>query len=412
MDLMNEAKNILMIRYPRFASLLAATPIEYHRHLKYHTGATDGKKILIDPDYFVSLELEGRLFLLAHELMHMQFLHMYRLKKDGKKKDLDVWNEATDAIINANLVRDGFQIEEDYFTYPDALSYTAEQLYEKLLNEDGDYTKSTWRDDHSLWKEAFEKMETGEDQVQKPDTKIDEKQEFRENREERIAKAKKDLKQKKEQVLKEWKKNKIQNELGTIGEENNAIDWLLLLRREVNKDEIIWSNRRSIAENNYAYRLEEDELEEEAETEVLIDVSGSVSLNLVKSFLRIIKPILHHSKLKVGCFNEKYYKMVEIKSNDDIDHFVIPEESHKYAWTEDWDLAVRSFTRKKEINKIIFTDGIPGPGNMPKEDLKNENVIWIVYGNPNFKPCCGKVIQVTESELLGMILSEEKGKIR
>ncbi len=114
----------------------------------------------------------------------------------------------------------------------------------------------------------------------------------------------------------------------------------------------------------------------------------------------MLKPLLKHSKLKVGCFNEKFWGMVEVKANSDIDHFEIPAGARgRSAQTEDWDLAVRSFTRKKEINKIVFTDGIPGPGNMPKEDLKNENIIWLVYGNPNFHPCCGKVILITESQL-------------
>ena len=36
---------------------------------------------------------------------------------------------------------------------------------------------------------------------------------------------------------------------------------------------------------------------------------------------------------------------------------------------------------------------------MPKEDLKGKNVIWIVYGNKDFKPCCGKVIQVSKQQL-------------
>lgn len=39
---------------------------------------------------------------------------------------------------------------------------------------------------------------------------------------------------------------------------------------------------------------------------------------------------------------------------------------------------------------------------MPKEDLKNQNVLWIVYGNSNFKPCCGKVIFINEKQLKAM----------
>ena len=146
--------------------------------------------------------------------------------------------------------------------------------------------------------------------------------------------------------------------------------------------------------------MEENDIEDEAETEIMIDVSGSVELDLVKAFLRQIKPLLKQSKLRVGCFNEKFWGLVEIKSVRDIDNFTIPREARgSSAWTEDWDLAVRSFTKRREINKIVFTDGEPCPGTMPKDDLKRENVIWLVYGNRNFEPCCGKVIQITEKQL-------------
>lgn len=172
-------------------------------------------------------------------------------------------------------------------------------------------------------------------------------------------------------------------------------------RSEFEKNETIWSQRRSVAENNYAYRLEENEVEEEAETEVMIDVSGSVDLELVKAFLRELNPIIKQSKLKVGCFNEKFWGLVDVKTAKDIDGFTIPRaaRSNQYAWTEDWDLAVRSFSKKREINKIVFTDGYPCPGTMPKEDLKRENVIWMVYGNKSFNPCCGRVINITEKQL-------------
>ena len=197
-----------------------------------------------------------------------------------------------------------------------------------------------------------------------------------------------------------------------IGEAEAAIDWRVLIKREIEKTEIMWSQRRSIAENNYAYRLEENDIEDDAETEIMIDVSGSVELDLVKAFLRQIKPLLKQSKLRVGCFNERFWGMVDIKNVRDIDNFTIPQGARGHsAWTEDWDLAVRSFTKKREINKIVFTDGYPCPGTMPKEDLKRENVIWLVYGNKEFKPCCGKVIHITEKQL-GKLYKGDTGSYR
>ena len=275
---------------------------------------------------------------------------------------------------------------------------------EQTENQNSDEGKSQG-DDHSLWEEAFkeqqnsqkkgqrqdensQKQEQGQEQEQTgeehADIDFDERGEFEDNRKEKREKFR-SRREKTEKDIRSTDKGAI--ELGDIGKSKEEIDWKLLLRREVEKTETIWSQRRSIAENNYAYRLEENDIEDEAETEVMIDVSGSVDLELVKSFLRQLKPLLEQSKLRVGCFNERFWGLVDIKNVRDIDNFNIPRGARgDSAWTEDWDLAVRSFTKKREINKIVFTDGYPCPGTMPKEDLKRENIIRLVYGNKDLKP--------------------------
>lgn len=51
--------------------------------------------------------------------MHIKFSHMDRVKdKNGNIKDTQIWNIATDAIINANLEKDGFEIKEGYIIIP------------------------------------------------------------------------------------------------------------------------------------------------------------------------------------------------------------------------------------------------------------------------------------------------------
>ena len=514
----------MIARYPRFGAQIAAANLEYKTDLKYHTAATDGKNIYFDPDYLASLSDDDKLFIIAHELMHVKFEHMYRIMgKDGQRRDPELWNQATDAIINANLERDGFKIKEGYVNMPEALNYSAEEFYEKLLREkqaeqqsgnngqqgqngqqqsgnnqnqgqngqqqqgqengqdqsqsgqqgqeqngrgsseqnqgeqQGQSSKQSgnsgeqsqggqqqeqsagsgsgeqFADDHSLWEKAFEEsQEQGNGQKKKSaqnvepnqsqssensqldptarlpefdESQFDERAEFQENRQERRERARRNMERMRDQELKKSESGNI--EFGDVGEAKPILDWKLLLRREVEKTETIWSQRRSIAENNYAYRLEENDVEDQAETEVMIDVSGSVSLEMVKAFLRQLKPILKESKLKVGCFNEQFWGMVEIKSNKDIDNFKIPSAARGHsAWTEDWDLAVRSFSKKQEVNKIVFTDGEPCPGTMPKEDLKGTNVIWLVYSNRDFHPCCGKVIDVYPKDLQNLINAE------
>lgn len=519
--LLQDVKRLMIARFPRFGAQIAAANLEYKTDLKYHTAATDGKNIYFDPDYLASLSDDDKLFIIAHELMHVKFEHMYRIMgKDGLRRDPELWNQATDAIINANLERDGFKIKEGYVNMPEALNYSAEEFYEKLLREkqeqqqsgnngqqgqngqqqsgnnqnqgqngqqqqgqengqgqsqigqqgqeqnqqgdseqnQGDQGQSSKQsgksgelsqggqqeqgagsgqhsDDHSLWEKAFEEsQEQGNGQKKKssqngqpnqsqtsknsqldPNAQIpefdepqfDERAEFQENRIERRERARRNMERMRDQELKKSESGNI--EFGDVGEAKPILDWKLLLRREVEKTETIWSQRRSIAENNYAYRLEENDVEDQADTEVMIDVSGSVSLEMVKAFLRQLKPILKESKLKVGCFNEQFWGMVEIKSNRDIDNFKIPQAARGHsAWTEDWDLAVRSFSKKREVNKIVFTDGEPCPGTMPKSDLKGTNVIWLVYSNRNFSPCCGKVIQISERDLQNLSLRSKE----
>ncbi|MBE5735691.1 MAG: hypothetical protein E7361_04535 [Clostridiales bacterium] len=181
-----------------------------------------------------------------------------------------------------------------------------------------------------------------------------------------------------------------------VGEAKEVISWKKILKRELEKEEERWSYRRADADNDYMARVESVETYDHPSTEVMLDVSGSVDDDFLRGFLRQLKPLLKESDLKVGCFDEYFYGLKEIKSNKDIDNFTVTRTS---AWTENWDLAVRSFTKSKDINKIIFTDGEPCPGVMPKDDLKNEKVIWLVFGNENFNPCCGKVINIDRREL-------------
>lgn len=135
-DLIYNVKRKMLAKYPRFGSEIAVANIEFKDNLKYHTAATDGKNIYVDPNYFASLSENDRLFTIAHEIMHIKFMHMFRLKdKSGVKRDPELWNIATDAIINANLERDGFTIKEGYVNMPEALDYSAEEFYQKLLQE-------------------------------------------------------------------------------------------------------------------------------------------------------------------------------------------------------------------------------------------------------------------------------------
>jgi len=238
---------------------------------------------------------------------------MYRLKdKNGDMRDSELWNIVCDALINANLKRDGIKIpddricsntDEEYGEW--VLQYNCEELYEmkkrekeeqqkkeqeskNSQNQDNDNSEQTENqnsnegkkqgDDHSLWAEAFKQQqmknskekEKRQNQINKSNSQeqqsqereqieeqesmnFDEKEEFEENRKEKIERFK-SRREKTQQNIRNDNKETI--EFGDIGESKEEIDWRILTRREIEKSEDIWSQRRSIAENNFAYRLE------------------------------------------------------------------------------------------------------------------------------------------------------------
>ena len=315
---------------------------------------------------------------------------------DSEEENSDAENSGDENDATSDDEEDGDEFDED--------------IYDDLDDENEDIGHA----DHQIWKQAIEEMErqlaeqagnagggSGEEGISDGERSKGEEGEFEKgfvsnNKEERAQQI-----QRARQMIERSKADSTPSsghsfgDVGEVKRGEEVVDWKKLLKNSIEKEEMRWSYRRSSAENNYMARVEELESDGQAETEVMLDVSGSVNEKMVKEFLRQLKPILKQSKLKVGCFDEFVYDFKEIKTKDDIDNFQIMATSQ---WTENWDAAVRAFSRKKEVNKIIFTDGYPCPGTMPKEDLKSKNVIWIVYGNKDFHPCCGKVIYVDKKQ--------------
>jgi predicted metal-dependent peptidase len=437
------------------------------------TTTTDGETIYYHSEYFEPLLDDEKIFILAHEVMHVAFNHI--LRSEGK--DQKLWGLATDSVINQILKSEGLPLVKGSVDNEDAIDHSAEEMYEKLLTEreqkqekgdiccDDPANEQIGYDSHEIWKEVVKQVEEkktagaekqknpqdekeqqendgsfgegdengeadfGSDEVkqkgqeEKQQNSDDEREQIggesngiyqneqqddevssqrhsdfernfsNENRKEREMRA-----DEFENVLNK-QKNTIMAEMaqesgisfGNLGKSEAALDWKKTLKKSLEDEEYRWSYRRSNADNDYMARIEEREDEELAETEVMLDVSGSVDVELLKEFLRQLKPILQTSRLKVGCFDEYFYGLKEIKTSRDIDNFKIISKS---KWTENWNLAVKSFSKRKDVNKIVFTDGYPAPGTMPDESTRNINVIWIVYGNKSFNPICGKVLQV------------------
>lgn len=102
-DKLTQAKSGLIIEQPFFASIIMSQPIEERDLPPYHTMATDGRRIYVDPAFIEKSSLDELKFALCHEVMHTVFAHMFRRGARNPSK----WNAAGDYIINDLLLAEG-----------------------------------------------------------------------------------------------------------------------------------------------------------------------------------------------------------------------------------------------------------------------------------------------------------------
>ena len=433
-------KRKMLVKYPFFGSVVAG--VKYKEERSVGTAGTDGKTIYYNPDFLEKLSTDEQTFIFAHEVCHIAFNHI--LRSEGKNPQ--IWNTATDAVINQFLKRDGLKMVEGGVDIADAVNYDAEQLYNKMMqeqqqNQSGsgngqqdqnqeqqqnqrgsgngqqDQNKEqqdVGHDTHSLWEDAVkkhkeERAKTSEkkeslldrllnrkkEEQPKEKTEIEKKQEeleemgekdaFKKNRDEK----KQQLEELKQAIAKQastpgTSTNRDIRTVSDIGTAKPLIDWRYILREAITYD-VDWSYKNATLEDGVlTANLEEIPT---PETEIVLDTSGSINEILLKNFLRECKNILQQSRVKVGCFDTEFYGFHDIRTEEDI-------ESMKFegGGGTDFDVAVNAFSRRVE-NKIIFTDGEASMPDMPID------AIWIVFGNEKINPKGGRVINITGEQM-------------
>ncbi len=510
-------KRKMLVKYPFFGSVVAS--VGYKENKDIPTVGTDGETIYYNPEYMESLSVEEQSFIFAHEVCHIAFNHILR----SEDKDPELWNIATDGVINQFLKRDGLKMAPGGVDMVEAINYDAEQLYEKLLqdkqqrqqqqqngqgngqnqqsnqqqsqpqqqngssqsqdqqqnqenqNQNGgdgqgndeqqqsqsqqqnisgggssqeqdkqsqeqsgggsgeesqkeEKQQDVGHDTHSMWEQAVKKHKEqqeksdkkesllnklfGKDKKEKEKTELEKKQEKLEGMGEKDA-FKKNLEDKKKQ-LKELKEaiskqasqagistNRDVRTVNDIGTAKPIVDWRYVLREAIKYD-VDWSYKNATLEDGVVVaNLEEQPM---SETEIVLDTSDSINEVLLKNFLRECKNILQHTKLKVGCFDTKFYGFHEIRTEADIENMEFVG-----GGGTNFDVAVGAFSRRVE-NKIIFTDGEALMPDMPLD------AIWIVFGGERINPKGGRVINITPEQLDRLysykIESETKGRSR
>jgi predicted metal-dependent peptidase len=97
------------------------------------TMATDGRRIVFNPDFVVSLQPEELQAVLAHEVLHCALGHHCR----RGQRDPQLWNEAADLAINPLLISNGFSLPEGALLDSAFYNLSAEEIYARRLKESG-----------------------------------------------------------------------------------------------------------------------------------------------------------------------------------------------------------------------------------------------------------------------------------
>ena len=132
-DALSKAKVKLMIKKDCafFATLILQTPVYWLTADEVDTAATDGKNLFFNPEFFLGLAPDERIFLVLHEVMHNVYNHGIRLGF----RDHTTWNEAGDYVINDDLIQRGFKMPKDGLHDVGYRGMSADEIYEDLISK-------------------------------------------------------------------------------------------------------------------------------------------------------------------------------------------------------------------------------------------------------------------------------------
>ena len=126
-----KARSRLILSNPFFGTLcLRLKPVEWEEQ----TGATDGVHLFYNPKWFEKLTDMEKVGFLAHEVLHVVFLHITR----RNERDATKWNVACDYAINNYLIAEGFILPRGGLVDEQYNDMTAEAIYADLPDQGSD----------------------------------------------------------------------------------------------------------------------------------------------------------------------------------------------------------------------------------------------------------------------------------
>lgn len=322
---------------------------------KIPTACTNGLTIRFNPDFFMSLDSDERVFLLAHETCHVAYQHMFR----GTDLDQRKFNIAADHVINLMLIQKGMKMPSQGLADPIYTGKSTEEVYALLPdNPNGPCDMD---------------VEYGEGDVTADQQEV-----------ENI-------------IVQASIQSRMQEDaIGTIpGEIQLYIDKLLDPKLPWNR--ILSKHYKSYAKNDYSFRkpnrryfpkyiLPSMHSESLIDLAVAVDISGSVTDHefkvFVSEFAYILKS-LKPNKITILQFDTSIRSVTSVKNLQELSKVTFTGRGGTYI-----EPVFEWMNENKPVLTLIFTDG----GFRFHSEMPKLETIWLINNNWNFTAPAGKVI--------------------
>lgn len=363
-----------------------------------YTWATDGKHIYYPTNHLDLLKSTGfnsnhyvelTTLLIAHECMHIALKHCSR----GVNKNRDLWNKATDYVINSNeglgsllyRFREYCRSLHGLFCPDEYAGLSAEEIYTALKAQQDD------NDDDS----------TSNGNKTCNDLRVP-----------KNAKELEEVVQAENQIVTEAKIiSNMQNSSTTVPGTDSinrqlnltkvkAMPWSKLLAQYVNSIEepdYSWSKRNRRYSDVYLPSLVNIDLNNIQEVHIYIDLSGSIDTTQSNAFLgqvQAMQKVLNLRKVYVKGWAEKVRSkpVVLTPSSSNLDDIYTNLPNESIGCGTNIVPVVTDINNVKPTVAVVFTDGdfdVEGT-----RELKYP-VIWVKWCNCEFTPYKGKVVDFT-----------------
>jgi predicted metal-dependent peptidase len=385
-DAIVAARVHLLMKYPFFGTIaLRFELVDATDSLA--TAATDGLRLYYNSDFILGMKPAERVFVLAHEVLHVVFWH---LRRKGKRNH-DLFNMACDYVVNALLidetcgrmpvritVRKGKKTEERVGLYDKKYrGWSSEDVYEDLLKRNVKPVKGL--DDHL---EAVEDKD-GKEVIRLPGGGVaaSSEAEIRDEVRQIVLDAAAVAAGKMPQGLERQIRDLIDPQL----------DWRDLLNAHLQ------SSRRAeydftVADRKvvpYGIHLPSLHQDERLDMAAALDCSGSVNEEMLRTFLSELRGILDTFSdyvVRLFCFDTQVYGYLEItpENADDLLDYT-PKGRGGTAFECVWEYLEDNDIQPDRL--VLYTDGYPAKS---WGDPDYCDTLFVIYGPKSIIPPFGQ----------------------